>query len=242
MKPLLLPLLCLLSACQTPRLEQEPWENQEPETHILGVGAGWGWATFDLDLEGTEGFLDGRSGSDSGDLQPKLGGALRYQYIATDNLRLGAAIEIRRIQPEGVSPLGIGAILPTFQGKRFTTLHLIFQPRWYFDPIGESQRWRTFVGADLAWIPKVNIDGDVIYGGGVTEPLSFRGDDYFTIAPVVGASYLLTDHWTFDFGAQYEIPIGESTDEVPLLIVASTTSNEVSHKGLLIFWTFSYSF
>jgi len=242
MKALPLLALCLFAACQTPRLESEPWANATPGTHSLGAGAGWGWAKFDLNLEGTSGFLDGMTGEDGADLEPKLGGTIRYQYVATDQLRLGAALSVRRVQPDDVAPLGIGAILPRFKGKRFTTFHLIFQPRWYFDPIGESKRWRAFAGIDLAWIPKVDIDGDVVYGGGVTEPLKFRGDDYFTIAPVVGGSYQLTDRWTFDFGAFYEIPLGESKDELPLLIVASTVSAEVNHEGLLIFWNFSYSF
>lgn len=242
MKLLPLLLLCLLAACQVRPLRDEPWAHATPGTHVLGAGAGWGWASFDLELEGTGGFLDGRVGADGGDLDPKLGGALRYQYIATEQLRLGAAVEVRRIQPDSVAPLGIGAILPQFKGRRFTTFHLMLQPRWYFDPMGESKRWKMFLGADLAWIPEVKIDGDVVYGGGVFEPLKFRGDDYFSIAPVVGCSYLITDRWTFDFGALYEFPLGESRDELRLLIVNSTVATEVSHEGLLLFWTFSYQF
>lgn len=243
MKAPLLLLACVLGfGCASIPLEEEPWHYSKPGTHILGAGAGYGWADFDIEIEGTGGFLDGRSGADGGDLRPKAGGALRYQYIVNDNLRLGAALEVRRVKPDKVAPLGIGAILPTFAGDRFTVYHLMFQPRWYFEPFGETRRWRMFTGIDLAWLPGVDIDGDVVYGGGVTEPLSFRGDDYFTLAPVVGCSYLLTDRWTFDFGALYEFPLGTSEDELPLLIVNSQVSSEVAHEGLILFWTFSYSF
>ncbi len=242
MKSFSLLLACLLAACQAPPLKQEPWANAKPNSHVLGAGAGWGWADFDLDFRGTSGFLDGRTGADGGDLNPKSGGALRYQYIVDEHLRLGAAVEIRRVEPGNVAPLGIGAILPQFQGKRFTSYHLLLQPRWYFDPIGESKRWQMFVGADIGWIPYVHINGTIVYGGGVSEPLAFRGDDYFTVAPGVGGSYLLTDNWTFDFGALYEFPLGESKGDVPLLIVASTGTNEVQHEGLILFWTLSYQF
>ncbi len=240
MKSLPLLLFGLLAACQTQPLAEEPFANAKPGTHVLGAGAGWGWADFDLTIEGNGGFLNGMSGADGGDLNPKLGGALRYQYIASEHIRLGAAIELRRIEPGTVAPLGIGAILPVFQGRRFTTLHLIFQPRWHFDPFGETKRWQMSAGVDLGWIPKVDLDGTVVYGGGVFEPLKFRGDDYFTLAPVVGCSYLVSDNCTFDFGALYEFPLGESEDDLRLLIVNSTVRSQVQHEGLLLYWTFSF--
>ena len=240
--PLLITLAIVLCSCVAQPLNDEPWTHSKPGAHALGIGAGWGWADFDMTLEGTSGFLNGRSGADGGGLSPRAGGALRYQYVATENFRLGAAFELRHVAPDKVAPLGIGPILPQFKGDRFTTFHFILQPRWYFDPFGKSRRWRMFAGVDFGWIPEVISEGDVVYGGGVIEPVRFEGDDYFTLAPVVGCSYLLTDHWSFDFGALYEFPIGEAEDDLRLIIVSSDVHNTVKHEGTLLFWTFTYQF
>ena len=235
-------LVASCAACRVPALREEPWSRVTPGTHSLGTGAGWGFVDFDMEIEATSGFLDGMTGTDSGGLNPRAGGRVTYQYVASDHLRLGLAAEVRHIRPDHVAPLGIGNILPEFRGDGFTTLHLMFQPRWMFDPLEANERWRLFCGLDLAWIPRVHLDGDIVYGGGVFEPTSFRGDDYWTIAPVVGASYLLSDRWTFDVGLLYEFSLGETEDDLFLLIVNSDVHSTVSHEGPILFWNFNFHF
>lgn len=230
------------SACRFPPLQDEPWSHAGPGTHVLAGGAGFGWADFDMRVEGVGGFLDGMVGTDSGDLQPEAGGRIAYQYVVSERFRIGAAAEVRHIEAEPVAPLGIGAILPQLQAQDFTTLHLMLQPRWYSDPLPQAPRWKLFCGADLAWIPDVELDATIVYGGGVFEPTHFDGDDYFTVAPVLGASYLVTDRWTLDFGALYEVSLGDTADDLRLLIVNSDVRSNVTHEGLILFWNLSFHF
>ncbi|MEM7516137.1 MAG: hypothetical protein AAF368_04325 [Planctomycetota bacterium] len=231
--------LALLPSCVLPQLEEEPWSRARQGDHVVGLGAGWGWADAKIDVEATSGFLDGRTGDDSGSLTPEAGGALRYQYLWTDQFRLGAALDIRHVESAPLAPLGIGPVLPQIRSEAFTSVHLILQPRWYTKPFGKTGRWRGILGADFGWVPGVDLDATVVYGGGTFEPIEFEGDDYFTLAPVVGLALALTDRVSLDFGAFYEFPLGASNDTVPLLIVNSDLDSEVNHEGLLIWFSFN---
>ena len=48
--------------------------------------------------------------------------------------------------------------------------------------------------------------------------------------------------WTFDFGALYEVSLGDTADDLHLLIVNSDVHSTVSHEGLILFWNLSFHF
>ena len=106
-----------------------------------------------------------------------------------------------------------------------------------FDPTGPGKRWRPFVGIDLGYVPDVDLgDVRVNYPGGIpSETVSATGSAYFTIAPVVGASFLWSDSITVDMGAFYEWPLGESEESVRFENLGGAEADvRVEPEGLIV--------
>ena len=67
----------------------------------------------------------------------------------------------------------------------------------------------------------------MIYAPGVFERVTVQGDAFWTIAPVIGGQWLITDRLTLDFGAFYEWGIENTNDTVQLNIPIAGDVNDV---------------
>lgn len=233
--------LALLASCTT--LEKEPWADIGKGSHQLGVSTGWAVYQADVLAEGKSGVLKGQAGKDTVDLIPRFGAALKYSYYVTDHLALGGIAELRSFDPDGpIKPLSAN-----LSAHPFETVHLILSSRWWFDPIKQAPRFKPFVGLDVAWVPEVDLGSVTVNyppGSGIpSEKVKAKGSDYWTIAPVVGASYLLKDWWSLDFGAFYEFPLTQSEETLTFKNLGGAQSDVfVEPQGLIGFVGFSFFF
>lgn len=249
--PLLAALSLLLSAaagCKAPDLEQAPWTYAQAGGNALGASTGWAFYEAEAEIKGTGGALVGASSSDTIDLEPRYGGAIKYQHFFTDNFSLGAIAEFRRFDPDEANFGLVPGSTTSIQGDEFTTYHFLIAGRFFFDPMGSEGRWRPFVGLDLGYVPDVELDADVVLAPGLPPgKLELEGDEFYTLAPVVGVSYLWSDHLSFDFGAFYEFALDSTDDsgslDVPVPgvgVVPSGFDAELEPEGLIVFAGLTY--
>ncbi|MEL6716737.1 MAG: hypothetical protein AAFP86_23370, partial [Planctomycetota bacterium] len=94
---------------------------------------------------------------------------------------------------------------------------------------------------------------DAIPGLGIPETIedvSLEGDDFFTLGFLVGASYLLREDLTLDFGAFYEFMLDPTEDTIelqpfpnsPPLDGVSTFDGELVESGLYLSVGLSFVF
>ncbi|MEZ5979206.1 MAG: hypothetical protein R3F34_13415 [Planctomycetota bacterium] len=209
-------------------LEHEPWSTIGAGTQTVGVSSGWAVYEAKVELDDLDGTPALGSGSDTTDLVPVFGAALKYQYFFSPRFALGGIVERRTFDPDPVQPLA-----SPIDGDDYTTYHFLLTSRFFTDPLGEDGRWKAFGGFDLGYIPKVDLDATVEYAPGFVERITLKGDEYFTIGAVAGLSYLVNDWMTFEMGAFYEWSIDPSEDVITLNIpdgLGGTNANHVDGK------------
>ncbi|MEM8709338.1 MAG: hypothetical protein AAGG01_00185 [Planctomycetota bacterium] len=217
--------------------------------HVFGVSSGWAFVEADVDLSNGTGPLANPviGGSDVGssttDLEPVFGLGLKYFHYITNNWLLGIILEHRIFDPEPTRPLSADVDIDDFG-----TNHIIIDGRYQFDPIDRAKRLRPFVGIQLGFVPEVNADGEVRYEPisalglpATTENIELNGDAFFTLGFVAGASYLVRENMTFDFGAFYEFALNPTEDTLVLdpydggpLGDASEYDGELLESGLYL--------
>ncbi|MCB9913527.1 MAG: hypothetical protein H6828_00090 [Planctomycetes bacterium] len=231
-------LLASLASCAT--LEQEPYAEFGAGKTVVGASTGWAFYEAEAQAGGLSGVLQGRTGSDTTDLPPNYGGALKLHHMVTDRLALGAIVELRSFNPDPIQPLDAKLTAGDFE-----TLHLIASSRWFFDPFGAERRWRSFVGFDVSYIPEVKLgDVEVDYAPNPipAEHVYVKGSSYWALGAVGGVQYLLNDRTTLDLGAFYEYSItpGEATVAFQNLGGAEAKM-ELWPRGLIVFVGLTYS-
>lgn len=236
LSPVLLPVL--LGACSA--LEKQPYENFGKGATVVGASTGWALYEAKAEAGGLSGVLQGRQGSDTTELQPNYGGALKLHHMVTDRIALGGIVELRSFNPDPIQPLDAKLTAGDFE-----TLHLIASSRYFFDPFGPERRWRPFAGLDLSYIPEVKLgDVEVDYAPSPIpkEIVHVTGGHYWAIGLVGGVSYLLNDDLSFDIGGFYEYAFtpGEATVAFQNLGGAEAKM-ELWPRGFIMFVGLTYS-
>ncbi len=236
------PLFASLAACAD--LRSAPWSRVGAGSHTLGGSTGWAFYEADVTLEDQTGAPVLGSGSDKTDLIPVVGGALKYNYFLSDHFALGLIFELRTFDPDPVAPLE-----SPIDADEYTSYHYLLSTRYWSDPFGEDMRFKWFGGLDLNYTPGVDLDATVTYAPGFVERVALSGDQFFTLNPVLGVSYLLQDNLSCEFGGFYEFPLDSSDDDLVLNIpngLGGTAANDVKGslepQGLILFAGLTYYF
>jgi len=215
------------------RCEARHWPRPSPWARLYEA---------EVQLTDRSGSPDLGSGTDTADLDPVAGAAIKYQYFVHPKVALGAIVERRTFDPDVVAPLA-----SDIDGDDYTTYHYLLSSRFFTGPLGEDDRWQAFGGLDLGFIEKVDLDATVTYAPGFVERVTLEGDSYWTLGLVAGLSYLVSDRISVEFGAFYEFPLDTSDDTLTLNIpngLGATSPNqvdgEVSPEGLIGFITLTY--
>lgn len=213
---------------------EDPWAEVGAGDLSLGVGSGWAFYSAEVEAEGTGGALFGETGTDRPTLTPRYGGAVKLGRYFTDDVALGLVVEHRNFEADPVMPLDAELV-----AQPFSTNHFLVTGRWFLQPMGPSRRIRPFLGLDLGYVPEVDFGPvDVNYPDDVpSDRITIVGSDYWTLAPVVGASYMLQPGLSLDIGAFYEFAVtpGEDTLVLPGL-GGATVDVEVWAEGLILFF------
>lgn len=235
-----LSLLCTLCACA--ELRSAPWSQIGEGSHTVGASTGWAFYEADVTLDDQTGDPVLGSGSAPTDLVPISGGALKYNYFVTDNFAVGFIFELRTFDPDPVAPLD-----SEIDADEYTSFHYLLSTRYWSDPFGDDMRFKWFGGIDLNYTPGVDLDATVIYAPGFVERVALSGDEFFTLNPVIGGSYLLRDNLSMEVGAFYEFPLDSSDDDLVLNIpngLGATEPNDVAGsiepEGLIFFAGLTY--
>lgn len=230
--------------CSCAELRHAPWSEIGAGTHTVGGSSGWAWDEAEVTLVDNSGTPDLGTGTDSTDLAPISGGALKYNYFVTDNFALGLIFEFRTFDPDPVAPLE-----SEIDADEYTSTHYLLSTRYWSDPWGDDLRWKWFGGLDLNYSPGVSLDATVTYAPGFVERVGLSGDQFFTLNPTIGLSYLVRDNVSFEFGTFYEFPIDSSDDTLTLNIpdgFGATNPNEIDGslepEGIFIFAGLTYYF
>ena len=217
--------------------------------NLIGASTGWAFVSADVDLSNGTGplanpVLGGSDvGSSSSDLEPVFGLGLKYYHYLTNNWLAGVILEYRIFDPESTRPLSADVDIDDFG-----TTHLIIEGRYQFDPMLKSQRLRPYLGVQLGFVPGVDADGTVSYEPiaalglpATSERINLDGSSFFTLGFVAGASYLIRENMTFDFGAFYEFGLSPTEDELvldpyntPPLDSPSSYDGELLESGLYL--------
>jgi len=229
------------------------WPEDMTGKNLVGVSSGWAFAEATVKLENGEGGLatpPNDVGKSSTDLDPVFGMGIKYFRYLTNNFLLGAILEHRIFDPEPTRPLSADVDLDDFG-----TTHLIVEARYQLDPIDEANRLRPFAGVQLGFVPEVKADGVARYGanpfsGPVTEEISLEGTEFFTLGFVAGASYLIQEGLTADFGAFYEYSLNPTKDQlvldpypgVPGFETPSTYDGELFESGVYLTFGLTWAF
>lgn len=229
-----------LGACQAPALQYPAWSQIGEGTTTVGASTGWAFYSAEMTAAGQTGVLTGETGTDNVDLTPRYGGALKGQYFISDNIALGAIVELRSFEPDPAMPLSAELLADPFD-----TIHWLATSRYFFEPMGEENRWKPFVGVDYAYINEVDFGSvQVNYPAPFpSENINIKAGSYTTIALVGGASYLWNDTASLDFGAFYEWTdkAGEVTLTFPNL-GGATADVSVEPEGLILFVGMTFYF
>ncbi len=231
------------ASCMT-QLDSTAWSRIGKGTHTVGASSGWAFYEADVELTDLDGSPDLGTGSQKTDLDPIFGAALKYNYFIADNYALGFIYEARTFDPDPVAPLD-----SPIDADEYTSSHFLLSTRYWSDPVGASNRWKWFTGLDLNYSPGVALDATVLYAPGFQERLSLDGDEFFTLNPVIGTSYLLRDQLSMELGFFYEFPIDSSDDTLTLNIPnglggtdANTIDGSLEPQGLIFFAGLTYYF
>jgi outer membrane protein W len=193
-------------------LTAEPYSEFGAGALVAGVSTGVSFNTVEAEAAGQTGVLEGRTGTDTADLENKYGGTMKLSYMATDNLQIGGALKVIHAEADPIAPLSA-----TLSADPFDTYTFLLSSRYFFDPIGESRRWRPYVGVDLGYSLGADLGSvRVEYPDDLMLPDEFediKGSPYWTLGALVGISYLVTDNLSLDMAAVYDrsITSGGST-------------------------------
>ncbi len=247
-----------LASCQALVHDNVSFPEDMTGKNLVGISSGWAFVEAEADLENGQGPLANPllGGSDVGnsttDLDPVFGIGLKYYKFLTNNWSFGGLIEHRIFDPDPTRPLSADLDIDAFG-----TNHFILDLRYWFDPIDRDKRLRPFGAIQLGYVPEVNADGTVQYEAipslglpAVTEDIRLRGDEFFTLGFVVGASYLIQKDLTFDFGAFYEFALDPTEDTItlnphpgqPVVGSPTTYDGELRERGLYLTFGLSYTF
>ena len=235
--------LCLfvaVCAASCASLEREPWAKTKSGEHSLTLLTGTTAYEAEIDVTAEDGPIAGLSDSAESTLDPEFGVQLEYGYFVADDFSLGAAAGARRFDPDSVELFGAG-----FDGDSFWTTHLYLTSRYFLPAFGDEERWRVYLGLDLGYVPAVDLDATVDYGGGFTQDVSYEGDAFWQVAMRAAIACLLTDRLSVELGSQYEIPLDSSDDTITLDIPGAGTSNvasEILPEGFVFFLALTYGF
>lgn len=226
------------------------WPEDMTGKNLVGVSSGWAFAEATVSLENGEGPIAGPpndGGKSTTDLDPVFGMGIKYFRYLTNNFLLGAILEHRIFDPESTRPLSADVDLDDFG-----TTHLIVEARYQLDPIDEANRLRPFAGVQLGFVPEVKADGVARYaanpGAGlpaVTEEISVEGTEFFTLGFVAGASYLIQEGLTADFGAFYEYSLNATKDQLVLNPYGgddTTYDGELYESGIYLTFGLTWAF
>lgn len=244
-RALLLLATVLVGGCA--QLTETAWSNMRQGSQQFGLSSGWAFYQANVEAKGTSGVLqpgdNKETGNDDTDLDPQYGFAAKYSYLLTDSFSLGGIVEYRSFDPDSVSPLDAKLSSDDFQ-----TWHLTLSSRYFFPPFKKLPRIRSFVGLDLSYVPSVEFsDVEVTYSqssGIPPETLDdVSGSSFWTLSPVIGGQYLLTDHLTLDFGCFYEFPLTSSQESVTFDNLGGAKADvNVEPEGLIVFGGISLYF
>lgn len=229
-----------LGSCTAPTLQHAPWSQIGKGTATLGASTGWAFYSADMTAAGQTGVLAGDEGTDNVKLTPRYGGALKTQYFVTDNISLGAIVELRSFDPDPAMPLSAELV-----ADHFETIHWLATSRYFFDPMGTSLRWKPFVGLDYSYIDEVDFgEVQVNYPAPFpAEKVNIKAGSYTTFAPVAGVSYLWNDHATLDFGGFYEITDKAAKTTLTFPNLGNATADVlVEPEGLILFFGMTFYF
>jgi len=232
--------LLALGACQAPALQHPAWSQIGEGTASIGASTGWAFYSADMNAAGQTGVLTGQTGTDNVTLTPRYGGALKGQYFISDNIALGGIVELRSFDPDPAMPLSAELVADPFE-----TVHWIATSRYFFEPMGEENRWKPFVGVDYSYIDEVDFGAvKVNYPAPFpAENINIKAGSYTTVALVGGASYLWNDTASIDFGGFYEWTdkAGQVTLTFPNL-GGATADVSVEPEGLILFIGMTFYF
>lgn len=253
-----LPLAALFSFTSCALIQEDiQFEDDFTGKNVFAVSSGWAFVEAAVDLENGTGPLADPSigGSDVGDsradLEPVFGLGLRYSHYITHNWLIGLLYEYRIFDPESTRPLSADVDIDDFG-----THHFILDTRYQFDTVDKAKRLRPYVGVQLGFVPGIDADGTVSYEAvnslglpATSERINLDGDSFFTLGFVAGASYLIRENMTFDFGAFYEYALNPTSDQlvldpydVPPLDQPSTYDGELLERGLYLAFGVSWIF
>lgn len=243
--------LLLMASCSTLEHFSEPlsvpaWSDKAAGTKTVGASSGWAFYGAEIEAVGANGVLVDEgipdTGTDSTDLTPRYGGAIKAGYSVTDNLALGLVAEMRNFEADPIAPL-----TATLTAEPFNTYHILLTSRYYLTPYGDESRWRPFVGLDLGYIPGVDfgpVNVDYPAETGIpTESVDIEAGSYWSLGAVAGTSFLLRDNLSVDMGAFYEWAITPAEKRLGLPNLGGAEADlEVWPEGLLLFFGLTYYF
>lgn len=235
----------LAAGCSAPPLREEPWASFRPGTLAVTLRQPL-FSIYEIEADFVaETILDGtRRGSDTEDVEGRYGAALGLEYFVADWLSIGGGIDYRLYEIDDLAPEG----LPPVEIEALSTLQLYLALRGYFEPFESAPRWRPFVGLDLAWLPRVDIEYDVDFSEfDIDLPAQEgEGEDLVMLGLVAGVLYQWSDRLVFQAGAQYEVPLvpldADLTFEIDALSFDFPFFAEFEPRGLIGFVGASYAF
>jgi hypothetical protein len=220
-----------LGACSM--LEEEPWERSSQGHHQLTVITGTTAYEAELDASGESGPLAGQSDTTESTLDAKFGIQLEYAYHLTQAFALGAGAGVRIFDPEATTLYGASV-----DPDEYTSTHLFLISRYYLPSFGAEKRWRPYLGLDLGYVPSVDLDVTVDYGGGLTEQVDYDGSSYWSLGMRAALAYLISDALSFELGTFYELPLSTSDATFTVDIPGAGSSDvdgELSPSGFVFF-------
>lgn len=221
-------------------LEKEPWAKTEAGSHGLSLLTGTTAYEAEVRAQGVDGPIAGLSDSTETTLDPKFGVQLEYTYFVLDDFGIGAGGGVRRFDPTSTELFGAG-----FDADEFQTTHLFLTTRYFLPALGDAKRWRPLVGIDLGYVPEVDLDSTVDYGGGFTQPVHYDGDAYWSLGFRAAFACLLSDALSFEIGSFYEVPLDSSDATFTLDIPGAGSSDvagEILPSGFVFYVGLAYGF
>ncbi len=207
----------------------------------LGFSTGWAFYEAEVELKDVGGELGFEEGTDSTTLEPIIGGAIKASHFFNEHFSLGGVYEFRQFDGTATKPLSA-----TIEPDPYVSSHFILTARAFTSPLESMPRLKLFAGLDLTYVPGISLDATVQYSPSFQERTTLSGDEFFTLAPVVGGSWWIGDMLghdaSLDFGAFYEFALDPSSATVTLNIpdglggtVPNDVDGDVYPEGLIFF-------
>lgn len=210
---LLAALACWLTAACQP-LIHEPWSRFPEDATAAGVMAGWNFSDVDITMAGREfegGPIEGEEVNSSFETSTVFDVGIVGDYYLTENWVVDGRIEWRSNEPDPFT-LGFQDVSYDFSGEEYVTNHFALGMRYVFDPLGKQRRFRSFLGAELSYVPEFKTQFQARSGLGQAETLTVEADGLYVLGAKGGFSILLDDDTVFDLGVLWELPLGTQTD------------------------------